>query len=227
MESAYDDSDAMRKAVTRETGHRLVVGGMWEEMGELQLGFMKRRGMLPHHRLLDIGCGSLRGGVRFVEYLEAGNYYGFDINAPILDAGYEREILTRPDLAAKLPRENLAVIDDFDASGFGQAFDFAIAQSVFSHFTMNTIRICMERLHTAMAEGGVLCATYFRMPDGQPSGEPVRHTPGGVTSYGNRDPYHYRPDDMRFLIAGLPWELVDEMAWDHPRDQRMLIFRKT
>ncbi len=42
--------------------HRDMVGGMWEEIGRLQFEFLRARGLKPSHRLLDIGCGSLRGG---------------------------------------------------------------------------------------------------------------------------------------------------------------------
>src|SRR3979409_2149502 len=61
--------------------HRAAVGGRWEEIGELQFQFLRTHGLEPQHRLLDIGCGSLRGGVRFVSYLDPGNYFGIDISA--------------------------------------------------------------------------------------------------------------------------------------------------
>ena len=43
---------------------------------------------MPHHRLLDIGCGALRGGVHFVRYLEDGNYAGLDVNRSLIAAGH-------------------------------------------------------------------------------------------------------------------------------------------
>ncbi len=36
--------------------------------------------------MLDIGCGNLRAGWRFIDYLEAGHYYGIDISPDILMA---------------------------------------------------------------------------------------------------------------------------------------------
>jgi len=67
--------------------HRAWVGGMWDELGQLQLDFMMQNGLQPSHNLLDVGCGSMRGGVRFVEYLDVGNYCGIDINESLISAG--------------------------------------------------------------------------------------------------------------------------------------------
>ena len=67
--------------------HRQMVGGLWDEMGQLQFDFLVRQGLSPEHRLLDIACGCLRGGVHFVRYLQPGNYYGVDVNAPLLERG--------------------------------------------------------------------------------------------------------------------------------------------
>lgn len=49
--------------------HREFVGGMWDQLGRLQLEFMIGAGLKPHHKLLDIGCGCLRGGIYYIQYL--------------------------------------------------------------------------------------------------------------------------------------------------------------
>lgn len=51
----------VNKVMNREP-HRIAVGGMWDEIGKLQFEFMVKQGLKPHHKFLDIGCGSLRGG---------------------------------------------------------------------------------------------------------------------------------------------------------------------
>jgi hypothetical protein len=91
MESAYDDVDGIRIVVSRGE-HRDVIGGLWDQLGQLQFDYMIREGLKPHHKLLDIGCGSLRGGIHFIRYLDAGNYIGTDPNMSLLDAGYEIEL---------------------------------------------------------------------------------------------------------------------------------------
>src|SRR6476619_314261 len=91
MDSTYDDRDLIDNEV-REGRHRAVIGGMWEEIGALQLGFLVSQGLARSDKLLDIGCGCLRGGVHLVEYLDASNYYGVDINESLLQAGYQVEL---------------------------------------------------------------------------------------------------------------------------------------
>jgi hypothetical protein len=110
-----------RKEVTAGT-HRKFVGGLWEEIGAMQLDFLVRRGLTPEMRLLDLGCGCLRGGVFFIPYLTPGNYYGMDANESLLRSGWHVE-LPRAGLAGRLPAQNLLLNRDFEAWRFGVAFD--------------------------------------------------------------------------------------------------------
>lgn len=225
MESKYDDENYVEQRLQIRT-HRQVVGGLWDEIGTLQFEFMKRMGLRPESLLLDVGCGALRGGVKFAEYLDSGRYFGIDISQSLLETGYAQEISPRRDLADKLPRENLRCIDTFEAAPFGKQFDYALAQSVFTHLTFNSIRLCLENLAGVIRIGGKFCATYFRIPDDRPTGMPEQHQQGIIT-YGYKDPYHYRVADFQYLIRDLPWSLEEEMDWGHPRGQRMLVFSRT
>jgi len=69
--------------------HRESVGGMWEEIGKLQLDFIFTQKLKPEMKFVDIGCGCLRGGVHFLRYLNSGNYYGIDMRASLIDGGYQ------------------------------------------------------------------------------------------------------------------------------------------
>ncbi len=102
--------------------HRDFVGGLWDEVGTLQVEYLKTQGLSPGHRLVDIGCGALRGGLHFVRYLDQGNYYGLDINASLIEAG-KREIALA-ELTYKQP--NLLVDDRFEMARFKVSFDYAI-----------------------------------------------------------------------------------------------------
>ena len=93
--------------------HRRLIGDLWEEMGQKQLDFLIGEGLRPEHKLLDVGCGALRGGLHFIRYLDVGNYVGIDINQSLLDAGYEIE-LAQCGLKARMPRENLICSGDFE-----------------------------------------------------------------------------------------------------------------
>ena len=113
---------------------RAKVGGLWQQMGTHQFDFLVERGLQPSDHLLDVGCGVLRGGRHFVRYLDAGHYCGIDI-ADEMIVGAEQQ-LAEDGLTDKGAR--LRVTETFDVD-FGQPFDFAIAQSVFTHLPMNSI----------------------------------------------------------------------------------------
>jgi cyclopropane fatty-acyl-phospholipid synthase-like methyltransferase len=180
-DSGYDDSGVIANAVA-DGRHREVIGGLWEQLGNLQFEFLASHGLKPTHHLLDIGCGSLRGGVRFAAYLEPGHYWGVDSNQSLLDAGYTIE-LAQAGLSDRVPRENLLCDDEFRFARFGRMFDVAIAQSLFTHLSANRIKLCLDRLATVMKPGGRLFATYFEVTDDHPFGEAYDH-PHGVRTWG-------------------------------------------
>ena len=61
----------------------------WEELQQYQFNILCRLGLLPHHTLLDIGCGPLTVGLKLIPYLDAGNYVGLDVRPQPLIAGYQ------------------------------------------------------------------------------------------------------------------------------------------
>jgi len=176
MVSRYFDKTAIEAEVAAGR-HRESVGGLWDEIGKLQADFLVSRGLKPHHHLLDIGCGSMRGGVKLIRYLDAGNYVGTDLNASLLKAGYEIE-LAKAGLTHKLPRSNLVADAEFDLSWCPMRFDFALAQSVFTSLPLNFLRVCLERLPTFVVPGGRFLVSLFIIPDDHPTSKPYRHPSG-------------------------------------------------
>ena len=64
-------------------------------MGRYQRDFLQQQGLLPEHRLLDIGCGSLRAGCWLIPTSRA-TATGIEPNRVMLRFG--REILLKPEL---------------------------------------------------------------------------------------------------------------------------------
>ncbi len=221
--SEYYDRDLVDRQVARGN-HRGITGGKWDFLGKLQLSFLVGNGLKPGHMLLDVGCGALRGGLHAVGYLEPAHYFGVDLNQSLIDAGYDREIAPAG-LAAKLPRSNLACSGEFEFPWSVQ-FDFAIAQSLFTHLPFNFIRYCLARLAPTMRVGGRFYATYHAVPDDGDLMQPHSHR-GGRVSYPTRDPYHYKFRDLAYACSELPWRAspVPEAQWPHPR-QRMACFER-
>jgi ubiquinone/menaquinone biosynthesis C-methylase UbiE len=203
--------------------HRESVGGMWDEIGKLQFDFILNQGLKPEMKFVDIGCGCFRGGVHFLRYLNSGNYYGIDMNSSLIDAGYQQELdVTNRN---KLPQKNLLVNDHFELYLLGVEFEFALAQSVFTHLPLNHIRRCLFELAKCVKQGGKFYATFFEC-----SSESLytltTHQPGGIITSMDSDPYHYQLQDFFWLIKGLPWTLSYIGDWKHPRGQKMLSFTK-
>ena len=220
MDSFYDDPKVVSDQILRGR-YRDVIGGRWDELGQLQLDFMVSAGLEPHHVLLDIGCGSLRGGVKFIPYLAPGNYWGVDKNDALLRVGYDLE-LRRAGLTARQPREQIVCLPDFEFDRLDAACDYAIAQSLFTHLSHHGIRRCLTRVMDVMKPGARLYATFFELEAGEDREEAKLHPDGVTVSYGDRSFYHYRVDDFRAAITGLPATLDRVGDWGHPRGQRMI-----
>jgi hypothetical protein len=129
-------------------------------------------------------------------------------------------------LRSKVPSSNLLCTESFEFEEFGRSFDFALAQSLFTHLPLNTIRLCLAKLSPNMPRGGKFFATFFERPEYLSESEPLHHARGSTTTYAWRDPYHYRPRELVWLAESLPWRLSYIGEWNHPRDQKMLLFER-
>ena len=185
-----------------------AVGGLWEEMGRIQLDFLVSRGLKPEHVLLDVGCGSLRGGLRFIEYLHPGNYWGIDISPNILESG--RKFVTEKGFESKNP--HLLVNNDlkFDELA-GSTFDYILAQSVFTHMPEEDIDECFQNLHKILKPSGVFFATFSEGP------KKMYHKV--VTRFSYPASLFYRLGEE----YGYQVEIDDGFA--HPRGLKMLAIR--
>jgi SAM-dependent methyltransferase len=197
--------------------HRKRVGGQWAVMGPLQREFMIARGLQPHHRLLDVGCGALRAGSHFVDYLEPGHYYGIDINESLIDAGYTRELPER--LRERLSRDHLRVTDRFDCD-FGVQFDYAIANSVFTHVSLNHVRLCLYRVGRQLAPRGRFYASYFHAP----LGHPLDESRNDGRRWTERNAFFYYGGDLVWAARNADLRVQFIGAWGHPGGQRMAEF---
>lgn len=201
--------------------HREFVGGGWDTHGRHQLDFLVGQGLEPRHRLLDVGCGSLRAGRHLVDYLEPGNYYGIDANASIIEAGYDHELTEEQ--RGRLPLANLRANDRFDGD-FGVRFDVALAQSVFTHVSLNHLRLCLARLDPLMVEGGRFYATFFEQPPSAPVDEIV--LVGKRPRFTERNIFWYYREDMHWASTFADWDFHYIGRWGHPVGQRMVVYTK-
>ena len=164
----------------------------------LTLTHHQEMGLRPHHTFGDIGCGALRGGVRIIPYLDAGKYFGLDINASCIDAAWH-EIQVH---GLEHKRAELLVDDGFRMRQFGARFDYAIGVSLFTHLPMNHILRCLIETAPCLAEGGQFYATFFLCEETELL-SPVHQPKGGVvTNFGNATTgsYSFNPRKWMLLI---------------------------
>lgn len=218
--SQYDN--AARTAELIQAGkHRALIGGMWEEIGQLQFDFLIQAGLSPENRVLDLGCGCLRLGVKLVPYLEPGHYYGVDAEKKLLDAGFRKEIV-KVGAQDRLERRNLYCSRLFLHERLPEGtIDFGMCCSVMTHLPLNFLRVCLENAGRYFKPGGKLFLSFFELPEGARFSE--RHTNAkGITTTGHADPYHYYREDMIRPAAGAGWSARHVGEWEHPRGQVMM-----
>ena len=139
--------------------YRAYVGRIenYDRVSALQFSLLTLLGLREHHQLLDLGCGSLRGGRLFIPYLQPGHYFGIEPNEWLIQEGIAREIGV--DLIT-LKQPHFAHNDDFNLGVFDVRFDFILAQSIFSHAGPTQIRHSLASARQVLKSRGLLVATF-------------------------------------------------------------------
>jgi hypothetical protein len=130
----------------------------YDVFAHMQFSLMTLLGLREHHKLLDIGCGSLRPGKLFIMYLLAGGYRGIEPEKWLVDEGIEREIGAEL-LERKQPR--FAHARDFPCASFGEQFDFVLAHSIFSHASVQQVRQCFANVRSTMKATSIFAASFL------------------------------------------------------------------
>jgi SAM-dependent methyltransferase len=181
----------------------------YDVVGAMQFSLLVAVGLREHHSLLDVGCGSLRAGRLFLAYLLPGRYYGIEPEEWLVREGAERE-LGIDVLRVKRPTFNGD--RDFTLSAFGAAFDFIVAQSIFSHASSRQIRRCLAEAAKVMKPRALFAATFCESRVDHAGDEWVY--PGCVT---------YTYEHLNELAEEHGLGCV-RLAWPHPNGQQWVVF---
>ena len=160
-------------------------------------------GLRQHHSLLDVGCGSLRIGRLLIPYLNRGKYFGVEPNNWLVEAGIEHELgkdvvpIKRPTFFFSASPETIVQAK--------VSFDFALAQSIFSHCGLDLIRGWLSAVSRSLTQSGALVATF--LPDQEDS---------KLTGWVYPECVNYQPETLERAAAevNLRFEILD---WKHPR----------
>ena len=116
-------------------------------------------GLKPSSSVLEVGCGCLRVGYWFIQYLNAGHYCGIEPASTMLEAG--REVILGPLDAEKAPR--FRTDDQFPFAEFGTTFDFVIAFSIWSHASKNQIETMLDAFKATANPGAKFLASWMAL----------------------------------------------------------------
>ncbi|MBF0549483.1 MAG: class I SAM-dependent methyltransferase [Deltaproteobacteria bacterium] len=122
-------------------------------VGKILMTGVKNNGLLPHHKILDIGCGNGRLAEKLADYLsKEGEYFGFDISATLVEASKAK--ITAPNFHFSLSDGETFPFPD-------NHFDFIVLFSVFTHLHAPTISSFLKEIHRLLKNTGVCLATVI------------------------------------------------------------------
>ena len=224
MNSYYNDWSFSKEQLTAEE-HRIWIGGIWEEQSNLQLNICKKYGLTSESKLLDFGCGCLRGGVKFIDFLNPGNYFGIDINQGLLHAGLNYEV-PKANLQHKIVLENFLVSNKFDLDYFNTKFDIILAQSVFNHLPLNHLDYFTKKALKVMNGDSKIIMSFYFIEEHEDLTEDklfIAENFSIITSY-IFDTYHYKFSQIQTMLSN-DWNITLLNDY-HPRKQKFIMLTK-
>lgn len=133
--------------------------GSYDLVSAMQFNLMTLLGLREHHTLLDLGCGSLRGGKLFIPFLLPRHYFGIEPEQWLIEEGIRKEL--GQDLI-RIKRPTFSNDRNFTLSVFNEKFDFILAQSIFSHASETQIRRCLSEASKVMKTTSIFAASFLR-----------------------------------------------------------------
>jgi SAM-dependent methyltransferase len=181
----------------------------YDLIAAMQFNLLTSLGLRESHRVLDVGCGSLRAGRLLIPYLLPNCYYGLEPEQWLVEDGI-RYNTGRDIVEVKSP--SFQYRSDFSMTAFGVQFDFILAQSIFSHASADQIMTCLSEAAACLAPGALLVASFVLDKEDYQGATWVYPTCVGYTESAMK----------RFANeAGLECTLID---WPHPNAQSWALF---
>jgi hypothetical protein len=167
LKSRLSPSEAHELGVDLAAGadhYRAFVGPPfnYDIIGALQFQFLLDLGLREYHRVLEVGCGSLRLGRLLMIYLLPGRYFGVEPNTKILREGLIHNLGADDGDVVRLKTPKFVSNSDFDFSFTGSPVDFIIAQSIASHTGVMQTKKLMRAMADSSHEDTLAMMTYIR-----------------------------------------------------------------
>lgn len=208
--SSNESNDKILKA--GEHHYRAYVGPpeRYDLIAAMTFNLLTTLGLREYHKVLDIGCGSLRIGRLLIPYLNPGNYTGIEPHQWLVEDGITHEI-GKDLIEIKKPR--FLFSENAQALRSDEDYDFAFAQSIFSHCGIDLITQWLTDVYKHLKREGVFVATFF-----------PAHTDSRIKGWVYPTNVAYKTETIKALAknAGLYFELLD---WTHPAQQWALFYK--
>lgn len=150
-----------------------VGGGDFAAAGRQNLDLLSEHaGLTPAMSVLDIGCGTGRMAAPLLDFLDDGaGYVGFDVSRAAIKACERRLGARRSDFrfvhvdVRNTEYRSSGAIEETELTfpAADQAFDVAMATSVFSHMRLPSIRHYLEETYRLLKPGGRFMFTAFAL----------------------------------------------------------------
>ncbi|KXF78428.1 hypothetical protein ATN84_01100 [Paramesorhizobium deserti] len=180
--------------------------GQWDFMGATQFRLLTTLGLRNRHKVLDLGCGSLRAGRFLIMYLDRGNYFAIEPNIWLIEDAIKNEI---GQALVNLKQPSFSHNDDFNTEVFGTKFDFIVAQSIFSHAGPELVSTALRSIRQSLDKNGLALVTFIHK-DKQP------HAPEEMPGWTYPGCTTYRPERVSALLSEAAL-YGRELPWYHPR----------
>ncbi len=185
-------SDASRHAARHLLPRRIrsvmheLRGGFIAGVGDEYTHYLRQFcGLRPHHRILDIGCGTGRMAVPLSRYLRSGSYIGIDTQRWAIWFSRMRVLLRQKNAHFQhidvqnglyAPKKK-GQVSPFRLPFHDGSFDCVLLASVFTHMLPETIDSYVREIERILVPGGACLATFFVMNE-----EALRYTTEGKSS---------------------------------------------
>jgi cyclopropane fatty-acyl-phospholipid synthase-like methyltransferase len=134
-------------------------------VGRNQLAALLHNGLEPESKVLDVGCGALRGGYWIMRVLDSGNYFGIEPARAMLQAGLDD--IVEPDVIARA-RPTFDHNDRFDFTVFDTTFDFVVARSIWTHASKTQIIAMLDSFVATATDDAVFLTSVLPVTDDRP-----------------------------------------------------------
>jgi len=153
--------ETLQERANKIKAEGIFLGGVpqrFEIAGRTLLITLLSEGLHPYSKVLDIGCGCLRGGYWLIHFLDKNRYFGIEPNKKMLDAGLQ--YLLEPGLYEE-KNPHFDNNSDFNFDVFKEKFDFLVALSIWTHASKPQIQSMLDGFVSTTDTKGVFITSYY------------------------------------------------------------------